>query len=432
MKVFTHFKKILLVAAGVLFTTQAMALTEGEFKAKAIGTWLTTRFVDSYLEKSTDIINHTDNDLNERKPLVIKADGTIDYNFGQETLTYSFVNGNVVVSGSMGPSVEFDREGNLILFNRTDNDDDYSSTEYYFKSAKGSVYEEFMNNCLGVWFETGFFDHTIMHDMGDMPNVMDIPYDSRVPLIINPDGSIDYNFGSQHWSYSFTDDKVIISGASMPYMKMVEEGSMMPLEGTMVMYSLQDDDNAYSYQGYTFERGTGAPYGEFMNNYLGNWYTRGQYYTNVYLDQETVFGEVAEYTYSPMDERYLLEVKANGTIVEHHSGSYTVSYKYSFDINGVTIENQNHAKEFQFVTMPDGFLLFGLKDGYDNLAGYSYSREDGSNVAGIMTDVKELPVKAQVLDGVYSLQGLYVGKTSDLKNLPKGIYIVNGKKVLVK
>ena len=169
-----------------------------------------------------------------------------------------------------------------------------------------------------------------------------------------------------------------------------------------------------------------------MNNYLGNWYTRGQYYTNVYLDQETVFGEVAEYTYSPMDERYLLEVKANGTIVEHHSGTYTFSYKYSFDINGVTIESQNHVKGYQFVTMPDGFLLFGLKDGYDNLAGYSYSREDGSNVAGIMTDVKELPVKAQVLDGVYSLQGLYVGKISDLKNLPKGIYIVNGKKVLVK
>ena len=83
MKVFTHFKKILLVAAGVLFTTQAMALTEEEFKAKAFGTWLTTRFVDSYLEKSTDFINHNDNELDVRKPLVIKADGTIVYNFGE-------------------------------------------------------------------------------------------------------------------------------------------------------------------------------------------------------------------------------------------------------------------------------------------------------------------------------------------------------------
>ena len=424
MNVFTHFKKIFLVAAGVLFTTQAMALTEGEFKAKAIGTWLTTRFVDSYLEKSTDFINHIDNDLNERKPLVIKADGTIVYNFGEETLTYSFVNGNVVVSGSMGPSVEFDTEGNLILFNRTDNEDFYHSTEYHFKSAKGSVYEDFMNNCLGVWFETGFFDHTYFKDGMAVGNDAEVPYETRYPLVINPDGTIDYNYGSSHCTYSFTDTEVIINNGPMPKLQFGSDA--------LVFYSFQDDDYVYSYQGYEYERGTGTPYGEFMNNYLGNWYTRGQYYTNVYLDQETVFGEVAEYTYSPMDSRYLLEVKANGTIVEHHSGTYTFSYKYSFDINGVTIESQNHVKGYQFVTMPDGFLLFGLKDDYDNLAGYSYSREDGSNVAGIMTDVKELPVKAQVLDGVYSLQGLYVGKISDLKNLPKGIYIVNGKKVLVK
>jgi len=428
MKVFTHFKKILLVAAGVLFTTQAMALTEEEFKAKAIGTWLTTRFVDFYLEKSTDFINHIDNDLNERKPLVIKADGTIDFNFGQETLTYSFVNGNVVVSGSMGPSVEFDTEGNLILFSRTDNEDFYHSTEYHFKSAKGSVYEDFMNNCLGIWFETGFFDHSIMHDMGDMPNVMDIPYDSRVPLIINPDGSIDYNFGSQHWSYSFTDDKVIISGASMPYMKMVDEGSMMPLEGTMVMYSLQDDDNAYSYQGYTFERGTGTAYGDFMKYYLGTWLTRGTYYTEELLGD---FGTEINYSFSPTDDRFPLVINNDGTILQQNY-SVANNYKYSFNKNGVVIKNEYGVSGYEFKLMPDGFLLFGLKDVYGNLEGYSYSREDGSNVAGIMTDVKELPVKAQVLDGVYSLQGLYVGKISDLKNLPKGIYIVNGKKVLVK
>lgn len=428
MKVFTHFKKILLVAAGVLFTTQAMALTEEEFKAKAIGTWLTTRFVDFYLEKSTDIINHTDNDLNERKPLVIKADGTIDYNFGKETLTYSFVNGNVVVSGSMGPSVEFDTEGNLILFSRTDNDDFYHSTEYHFKSAKGSVYEDFMNNCLGVWFETGFFDHSIMHDMGDMPNVMDIPYDSRVPLIINPDGSIDYNLGSQHWSYSFTDDKVIISGASMPYMKMVEEGSMMPLEGTMVMYSLQDDDNAYSYQGYTFERGTGTAYGDFMKYYLGTWLTRGTYYTEELLGD---FGTEINYSFSPTDDRFPLVINNDGTILQQNY-SVANNYKYSFNKNGVVIKNEYGVSGYEFKLMPDGFLLFGIEDVYGNLEGYSYSRENGANVAGIMTDVKELPVKAQVLDGVYSLQGLYVGKISDLKNLPKGIYIVNGKKVLVK
>ena len=42
-------------------------------------------------------------------------------------------------------------------------------------------------------------------------------------------------------------------------------------------------------------------------------------------------------------------------------------------------------------------------------------------------------VKAQAMpsnDGVYDLMGVYVGRTADMKNLPKGIYIVNGKKVV--
>lgn len=425
MKIFTRFKKTLLVTVGVLFTMQAMALTEEEFKEKAIGTWLTTWFVDSYYEKSTDFTNHVDDYLEERKPLVIKADGTIDYNFGEEILTYSFVNGNVVVSGTMGPSVELDAEGDdLILFSLIDNDEYYHSTEYHFKSAKGSVYEDFMNNYLGVWFETGFFDHTYYNDEYMVGNDAEVPYETRIPLVINPDGTMDYQ--KSHWKYSFTDNEVIIKNGNMPKAKI--EG-----DGVLVLYSLLDDGFVYSYQGYTYERGTGTPYGEFMNNYLGDWYTRGYYSTNLYTDDESDYGEIAEYIYTPINERYLMEVKPDGTIVEHTGGSYTLTYKYSFDINGVTIESQYHVKEYQFVTMPDGFLLFGIEDGFGNLEGYSYSREDGSNVAGIATDIKEQPVtKAQVPDGVYSLQGLYVGKTSDLKSLPKGIYIVNGKKIMVK
>lgn len=38
----------------------------------------------------------------------------------------------------------------------------------------------------------------------------------------------------------------------------------------------------------------------------------------------------------------------------------------------------------------------------------------------------------QVVDGVYNVQGMFIGDKVDLKRLPKGIYIVNGKKVMVK
>ena len=39
--------------------------------------------------------------------------------------------------------------------------------------------------------------------------------------------------------------------------------------------------------------------------------------------------------------------------------------------------------------------------------------------------------KDQILDGVYTLQGVALGQ-KDVQSLPKGIYIVNGKKVSVK
>ena len=35
-------------------------------------------------------------------------------------------------------------------------------------------------------------------------------------------------------------------------------------------------------------------------------------------------------------------------------------------------------------------------------------------------------------DNVYSVSGVYMGKASDMKKLARGMYIVNGKKVIVK
>ena len=35
-------------------------------------------------------------------------------------------------------------------------------------------------------------------------------------------------------------------------------------------------------------------------------------------------------------------------------------------------------------------------------------------------------------DDVYSVSGIYMGKAKDMKKLPKGMYIVNNKKVILK
>ena len=39
-------------------------------------------------------------------------------------------------------------------------------------------------------------------------------------------------------------------------------------------------------------------------------------------------------------------------------------------------------------------------------------------------------MRIQIGREVYNLNGVFMGKASDLKNLPKGVYIINKKKVV--
>ena len=48
------------------------------------------------------------------------------------------------------------------------------------------------------------------------------------------------------------------------------------------------------------------------------------------------------------------------------------------------------------------------------------------------TGIREIREKSQAEGAVYTLQGQYLGKDIDLKKLPRGIYIVNGKKQVIK
>ena len=53
------------------------------------------------------------------------------------------------------------------------------------------------------------------------------------------------------------------------------------------------------------------------------------------------------------------------------------------------------------------------------------------SINGAPTYIEDIQA-GQVVDGVYNMQGMFVGNNVDLNRLPKGIYIVNGKKVMVK
>ena len=52
-------------------------------------------------------------------------------------------------------------------------------------------------------------------------------------------------------------------------------------------------------------------------------------------------------------------------------------------------------------------------------------------INGEATYIDEVNIN-QTVDGVYSLQGVFIGNDVELKRLPKGVYIVNGNKIFVK
>lgn len=54
------------------------------------------------------------------------------------------------------------------------------------------------------------------------------------------------------------------------------------------------------------------------------------------------------------------------------------------------------------------------------------------NIGGATTGIEQAEVAVQAVDGVYNLQGVCVRKGTSLHGLPKGIYIVNGKKCVVR
>lgn len=65
---------------------------------------------------------------------------------------------------------------------------------------------------------------------------------------------------------------------------------------------------------------------------------------------------------------------------------------------------------------------------FDNFRLYSYGKEDATGINEVNA---ETPVKCQ--KGIFSISGQKVSANAeDLKNLPAGIWIVDGKKVMVK
>ena len=133
------------------------------------------------------------------------------------------------------------------------------------------------------------------------------------------------------------------------------------------------------------------------------------------------------------------------------TGSYYKKVLSTDDINGR--ENPNGEHNYWVINKGNMYHLTGSKAYniwgtycyiYDKNDEFKYSASAGSKKVSIRIDgVEELDELVTAIDGlyidsdvdsnsVYNISGQRVGGTNDLNSLPKGIYIVNGKKFVVK
>lgn len=158
------------------------------------------------------------------------------------------------------------------------------------------------------------------------------------------------------------------------------------------------------------------------DDYLG-WYDYGAIYTK--LDDVTPESiddvDKLEWAFIPSDEGYRLLNKANSQfmgVVENYVNLSEEGIVWTVD-------------EF----MEDGYITFSCSDG----ALYSsYFAQVGNRTPAHFTPIEMVPpiptalnaVSYSSVDEVYDLQGRRIG--SHVKNLPAGIYMVNGRKVVVR
>lgn len=128
---------------------------------------------------------------------------------------------------------------------------------------------------------------------------------------------------------------------------------------------------------------------------------------------------------------------------EQMSDDYQVTNLYDpeyFTFIGllVNFENIDLADGNYTIWIPTGFVTIDPLDysysfmEFNEAASYNFKVEDGVVAEG-STAINAIAPIQEVLGGVYNLQGVKVADGIEgLRNLNKGIYIINGKKVLVK
>ena len=139
----------------------------------------------------------------------------------------------------------------------------------------------------------------------------------------------------------------------------------------------------------------------------------------------------------------VMKVTNNGTetydyhldlYIQHNKqmkGTYTY---YNVQSTPVVIPvNKTVEVPFRFDALDIGYYrlrLFAVENGNQILIGESNA--ESVFVVSNTTDIDAVMTEDHSEADVYSLNGVYLGKASDLNNLPKGLYIINNKKIINK
>ena len=140
----------------------------------------------------------------------------------------------------------------------------------------------------------------------------------------------------------------------------------------------------------------------------------------------TYFGSSDVKLYGPDNKTYTLEYTYGGALPGQVTLDFMGTHAMIVDLSNLDLANGRYT-----LYIPQGYVLIDDIDGTNQIINgpvtYEFDYTNGDIVSGVSS------IMADGLKGVvFDLHGRKVGTQDDLSGLAKGIYILNGKKILVK
>ena len=153
----------------------------------------------------------------------------------------------------------------------------------------------------------------------------------------------------------------------------------------------------------------------------------------VYTDAYDDGGDATKYmnqnhlnVYASMDEDY-------GTVATNNLAGKMLSLQTSNDINYTMTFDHLFGTTYAIKDMQTN-VVTPMTDGNT----YTFAAQPNSTIEGrfVIVPMQNMPTDVETVEtttavkGIYTIMGQYVGETSDWETLPKGVYVVDGVKII--